>query len=95
MHAAMDGKKEGMMDIIGKKEGILDLKTHNDGGRALFILCNHVYPVWFIFLVRILPATNSGITINWSILTKRRQLVFSGGLHQTTATITSFEGLVG
>ena len=26
----------------------------------------------------------------WSILTKRRQLVFSGGLHQTNATITSF-----
>ena len=31
----------------------------------------------------------------WSILTKRRQLVFSGGLHQTNATITSFEGVVG
>ena len=30
----------------------------------------------------------------WSILAKRRQLVFSGGLHQTNATITSFEGLV-
>ena len=31
----------------------------------------------------------------WSILTKRRQLVLSGGLHQMNATITSFEGLVG
>ena len=31
----------------------------------------------------------------WSILTKRRQLVFSGGLHQTNATLTTFEGLVG
>ena len=31
----------------------------------------------------------------WSILTKLRQLRFSGGHFQTNATITSFEGLVG
>ena len=52
----------------------------------------HMYSHYDIICIRTRQHLNNRI---WSILTKRRQFGFSGGLSQSNATITCFEGLVG